>query len=76
MIIQSLQQPSFSELAEKFNVTKPAVTAIIRKLSSMGLVEKSNQKQIGDFFMSYLLKRGKNLRRRPRCICLGDPDTL
>ena len=40
MIIESLGQANFTEIAETLQVTKPAVSAIIKKLSRLGLVEK------------------------------------
>ncbi|MDD3172792.1 MAG: MarR family transcriptional regulator [Herbinix sp.] len=40
LVIQSLQRPNFSQIAERLSVTKPAVSAIIRKLISMELVSK------------------------------------
>lgn len=41
LVIQSLQRPNFSQIAEKLSITKPAVSVIIRKLISMDLVSKS-----------------------------------
>ena len=39
-IIAQLDQPTFSELAEKLAVTKPSVTAIVQKLLKLGYVKK------------------------------------
>ena len=38
--IAQLKHPSFSELAEKLAVTKPSVTAIVKKLIANGYVKK------------------------------------
>jgi len=38
--ITQLGQPTFSELASKLAITKPSVTAIVRKLMNMGYVKK------------------------------------
>ena len=39
-IIAQLDQPTFSELAEKLAVSKPSVTAIVQKLIKLGYVKK------------------------------------
>ena len=38
--IAQMENPTFSEVAEKLAVTKPSVTAIIKKLIRMGYVQK------------------------------------
>ena len=38
--ITQLERPTFSELAEKLAITKPSVTAIVKKLNEMGYVQK------------------------------------
>ncbi|PKM72086.1 MAG: MarR family transcriptional regulator, partial [Firmicutes bacterium HGW-Firmicutes-17] len=40
LVIQSLRRPNFSQIAEKLALTKPAVSAIVKKLINMKLVEK------------------------------------
>lgn len=40
LIIRSLEKPNFSMIAERLHITKPAVTALVNKLSAMGMVEK------------------------------------
>ena len=39
-IIAQLDQPTFSELAEKLAVSKPSVTAIVQRLIKLGYVKK------------------------------------
>lgn len=43
--IAALNQPTFSELAEELKVTKPSVTAIIKKLIKMKYVKKVQSAQ-------------------------------
>ena len=38
--IAQLENPTFSDLAEKLAVTKPSVTALVRKLIRMGYIQK------------------------------------
>ena len=38
--IARMERPTFSELAEQLGVTKPSVTALVKKLIKMGYVEK------------------------------------
>ena len=40
LVIHSLQKPNFSQIAENLSLTKPAVSAIVRKLINMKLVDK------------------------------------
>ena len=43
--IAKLGQPTFSELAEKLEVTKPSVTTLVAKLIRMGYVKKLQSNQ-------------------------------
>ena len=38
--IAQLERPTFSELADQLDVTKPSVTALVKKLMKMGYVKK------------------------------------
>ena len=38
--IAQMERPTFSELADKLDVTKPSVTALVKKLIKMGYVKK------------------------------------
>lgn len=40
LVIHSLNRPNFSQIADKLSLTKPAISAIIRKLSNLNLVRK------------------------------------
>jgi DNA-binding MarR family transcriptional regulator len=43
--IEQLDRPTFSELAEKLAITKPSVTAIVKKLMKMNYVKKVQSKE-------------------------------
>lgn len=65
LVINSLQRPNFSQIAEKLSYTKPAVSAIIRKLSNMKLVEKVQSEEDKRIYYVELTAKGK-------CILQGD----
>jgi len=65
LVIQSLQRPNFSQIAEKLSLTKPAVSAIIRKLINMKLVEKLQSLEDKRIYYVELTTKG-------RCILQGD----
>jgi DNA-binding MarR family transcriptional regulator len=65
LVIHSLQKPNFSQIAEKLSLTKPAVSAIIRKLIHMNLVEKQQSLEDKRIYYVELTAKGK-------CILQGD----
>ncbi len=65
LVIHSLQRPNFSQIAEKLSLTKPAVSAIIRKLINMKLVEKLQSTEDKRIYYVDLTTKGK-------CILQGD----
>lgn len=65
LVIQSLQRPNFSQIADKLSLTKPAVSAIIRKLMHMELVEKIQSTEDKRMYYVDLTTKGK-------CILQGD----
>lgn len=65
LVIHSLQRPNFSQIAEKLSLTKPAVSAIIRKLINMNLVEKLQSAEDKRIYYVELTAKG-------RCILQGD----
>lgn len=65
LVIHSLKKPNFSQIADKLSVTKPAVSAIIRKLMHMKLVEKLQSTEDKRIFYVELTEKG-------RCILHGD----
>jgi DNA-binding MarR family transcriptional regulator len=59
--IQELGNPTFTELAEKLQVTKPSVTAIVNKLIRQGYVYKRQSNEDRRIYHVYLSEKGKNL---------------
>lgn len=63
LVIQSLQKPNFSQIAEKLSVTRPAVSAIVRKLTHMNLVNKIQSKEDKRVYYVELTKKGYSILR-------------
>lgn len=61
LVIQSLQRPNFSQISEKLLLTKPAVSAIIRKLSNMNLVCKVQSEEDKRVFYVELTTKGRHI---------------
>lgn len=61
LVIHSLQKPNFSQIAEKLSLTKPAVSAIIRKLINMNLVEKLQSTEDKRIYYVELTEKGKSI---------------
>lgn len=61
MSIHELQGPTFSELAEKLEVTKPSITAIVNKLIEEGFVEKVQSTQDRRIFHLFLTEKGNSI---------------
>lgn len=60
-VISRMDQPTCSELAEKFRVSKPAVTAIVNKLIDMGYLKKNQCSDDRRVFYITLSERGQRL---------------
>ncbi|HEX3077431.1 MAG TPA: MarR family transcriptional regulator [Lachnospiraceae bacterium] len=58
MVIDSLKEPNFSEIAQALSVTKPAVSAIVRKLSSMDIVVKVQSEEDKRVFFVKITEKG------------------
>lgn len=56
-----LGNPRFTQVAETLQLTKPAVSAIIRKLSGLGLVEKKQSPDDGRVFFAVVTEKGKRI---------------
>lgn len=56
-----LGNPRFTQVAEALQLTKPAVSAIIRKLSGLGLVEKKQSPDDGRVFFAVVTEKGKRI---------------
>lgn len=76
LIIQSLQKPNFSQIAEKLSLTKPAVSAIIRKLLSMQLVDKVQSEEDRRIYYIELTEKGKGILQGDRSIYKWVTDTI
>lgn len=59
--IHYMGKPNFSQLAETLKLTKPAISVIIRKLSSMGLIEKIQSASDKRMFYICITPKGKNI---------------
>lgn len=60
-VIESLGEPNFSAIAEALSLTRPGVTAIVRKLCNMGLVSKNQSQQDKRVYFVSLTKKGKDI---------------
>lgn len=59
--IYYMKGPNFSEVADRLNLTKPAISAMVNKLSSMGLVNKIQSKDDKRIHYLYLTDKGKKI---------------
>ncbi len=59
--IYYMNHPTLSELARKHEVTKPAISVIVRKLMKLELVEKVQSEQDRRVFTVQLTAKGKNI---------------
>ncbi len=59
--IYTLNNPTFSQLAEALNVSKPSVTGMIKRLSDQGYVKRMNSEHDKREFHIYLTDRGKEI---------------
>ena len=67
-VIDSLGEPNFSAIAEALSLTKPGVTAIVRKLCNMGLVMKCQSKEDKRVYFVALTKKGKDILNGDRAV--------
>ncbi|MCT4507341.1 MAG: MarR family transcriptional regulator [Tepidibacter sp.] len=59
--IYTLNNPTFSQLAQALNVSKPSVTAMIKRLTDQGYVKKMKSEHDKREFHIYLTDRGKEI---------------
>ncbi len=57
--IARLQQPTFGAIAEHLDVTRPSVSAIIKKLITLGYVKKEQSEDDGRVYHLFLTKKGQ-----------------
>ena len=60
-VINKMNKPTFSELAEEFKVTKPAVTAIVKKLINLGYLERLQSNEDRRVYYILVSDKGKRL---------------
>ena len=60
-VIEALGEPNFSTIADALNVTRPGVTAIVRKLCNMGLVMKCQSEKDKRVYYVSLTQKGKDI---------------
>ncbi|WP_192451804.1 MarR family winged helix-turn-helix transcriptional regulator [Candidatus Galacturonibacter soehngenii] len=68
LVIQSLQKPNLSLIAEKLSLTKPAVSVIVRKLMNMNLITKVQSVEDKRVFIVELTEKGSNILSGDRSI--------
>jgi len=56
--IARLKHPTFGEIADSLNVTRPSVSTIIKKLIKLGYVKKSQSLADGRVYHLYLTDKG------------------
>lgn len=76
LIIHSLQRPNFSQIAEKLSLTKPAVSAIIRKLTNMNLTKKLQSQQDKRIYYVELTEKGKSILSGDMAVYKWVTDTI
>jgi len=59
--IYYMNGPNFSEVAERLNLTKPAISAMVNKLSCMGLVNKIQSVDDKRMHYLHLTDKGKKI---------------
>jgi len=76
LVIHSLQRPNFSQIAEKLSLTKPAVSAIIRKLINMKLVEKMQSSDDKRIYYVELTTKGMSILEGDKAVYKWVTDTI
>jgi DNA-binding MarR family transcriptional regulator len=60
-VINWMNNPTYSEIAEKFKVTKPAVTGIVTKLINLGYLERVQSEKDRRVYYIWVSDKGKKL---------------
>ncbi len=76
LVIQSLQRPNFSQIADKLTLTKPAISAIIRKLTNMKLVEKLQSAEDKRIYYVELTAKGRSILQGDKAVYQWVTDTV
>ena len=75
-VIESLGEPNFSTIASALNLTKPGVTAIVRKLCNMGLVVKNQSEEDKRVYFVSLTHKGKDILNGDREVYRGVTEAI
>jgi DNA-binding MarR family transcriptional regulator len=76
LVIHSLQKPNFSQIADKLSFTKPAVSAMIKKLMNMKLVEKVQSTEDKRMYYVELTAKGRSILQGDRAVYQWVTDTV
>lgn len=76
LVIHSLQKPNFSQISEKLSLTKPAVSAIVRKLINMKLVEKQQSTEDKRIYNVVLTTKGRSILQGDKAVYKWVTDTI
>lgn len=76
LVIHSLQKPNFSQIAEKLSLTKPAISAIIRKLIQMNLVNKIQSQEDKRIYNVELTAKGRSILQGDKAVYQWVTDTI
>ena len=76
LVINSLQKPNFSQIAENLSLTKPAVSAIVRKLINMKLVEKQQSTEDKRIYNVVLTTKGRSILQGDKAVYKWVTDTI
>ena len=61
--IAQLEDPTFGDIAESLEVTRPSVSTIIKKLINLGYVSKEQSSNDGRVFYIHLTDKGKRFNQ-------------
>ncbi|SHK38998.1 MarR family winged helix-turn-helix transcriptional regulator [Tepidibacter formicigenes] len=67
--IYELKGPTFSELAQELDVSRPSVTTMIRKLSNQDYVKRVRSNKDGREYHIYLTEKGKKIVKSEQDAC-------
>jgi DNA-binding MarR family transcriptional regulator len=76
LVIHSLQKPNFSQIAEKLSLTKPAVSAMVKKLMNMNLVEKVQSTEDKRIYYVELTNKGRGILQGDQAVYRWVTDTV
>lgn len=59
--IHYMNRPNFGEVAEKLNLTKPAISALVRRLEGIGFLQKQQSEEDRRIYYLELTEKGKKI---------------